>query len=532
MIGRPWKKPAGLTFGVALAAHTAVMAPAVAQQSLNDAVSSALANDCLGLFDPSDFAEVQFVTNGIDVFDQEAFFSGGETASRVGPLTDFAAISPRNRQRVSSTIDFLIDEGLFNGFFATSIVSPRPTVAGENLSDACSDLSAFSLGGNADSANVSSVSTGDAAGRTDTTTRQEAGLLSYLLAKINAFKRGKKEDDETDQRLAFLGSNSELAALGIGSDKRWRLSLDGAFGGGRVERDTTALEAGFDGRSLFGRGAMIATHDSGFAIGVGANVEDFNGDFTADPLPIDGRTFGITVFGGKASTVGAWNIYTGLAGSFAWAEQAYSRNYVQTATFDFNLQFQDENGDFPDREVLVDETTVATLSGEIERDLASGTAMLIASRLFGQVQVSPRASVAYLSSDTDEYSETGTGFDNAFALRYAAWDDEWVETRLGLGIATGFTAGTGVVIVEAGGDWVHTFDAQTPTRSAFFVEDLRSTPTELRFDIDNLDTNFAEFDATVSYTKGRVRPYIGGYARVAHDYLTVYGGLAGINIGF
>jgi hypothetical protein len=140
--------------------------------------------------------------------------------------------------------------------------------------------------------------------------------------------------------------------------------------------------------------------------------------------------------------------------------------------------------------------------------------------------VTPGVEFTWFSFRQDGYDESvSDAFNNGLALSYSEFKDRWTETRLGGAVSRDF----GGLRLEGYGDLVLTGGAETPVRTATFVEDLRPDPYVLTYRVDNLDKAFGVFGLVAAIGVGEgIEAFIGGETNVAHDYLTTRTIFAGV----
>ncbi len=370
--------------------------------------------------------------------------------------------------------------------------------------------------------------------------------VSSLSSARDQSKREKKRKKKSDRAASREGGHIRLASneqgLGVIADAAGVGPLGAEtfvdFRGGYtdIDRDTTALEGGFDGRALWGQGAITAELADNFALSGSVSYSRARGDF--DQSNASGGANG---FRERNVTGGLFALFSypishdlsldlaagGFFGSGAGdIERTFS--VARDTTYRVDVFADPANPAAGDVTVDLLRTSFIAddLSGDFDTRNYGFSAAASVSLPVGAFTVTPGVEFTWFSFRQDNYDESvSDAFNNGLALSYSEFNDRWTETRLGGAVSREFSG----VRLEGYGDLVLTGGAQTPVRTATFVEDLRPDPYVLTYRVDDLDKAFGVFGLVAAFSVGEgVEAFVGGEANVAHDYLTTRTIFAGV----
>ena len=376
--------------------------------------------------------------------------------------------------------------------------------------------------------------------------RRQSGL-SALIERLR--RKFRKERAERYVQYAMLGD--ELPYMP--QEKSYTIVTDAAGGVINLDRNPTELDS------------SAYSADSAFA-SIGAAVV-FHGTLDDEPDWILGGSLGYeTVDSSKTSGANAFSRAESetenisFSGFLGWSSSPFSidgednaRAYVtasatygqgdQTYKREFEATYQsgvELNAD--DEYEAVTTSVFDQMTGGIDQSYWSGSLQATVSGKFENLTVAPRASVTYVKFKSDGLTEevsssgvregTGSYAGGALALDYAPVEDEWVETRIGSALTLDFPmTRTSIFQVGASMDAVFVGDAETPRRTAWFAQDLRTGADRapILYDVEDLDDQFYDVSVSASaqFSNG-VQPYLSYFSRESHKYIDSSGVVAGV----
>lgn len=405
---------------------------------------------------------------------------------------------------------------------------------GEGLSGLCGTVVTARTNSNGNSAGAG----GFAGGSSSASGRSVSSLSSAREQSSKEKKRKKKKNDRNssyDDGYIRLASNdgglgAVADAAGVGP---FGIATFADFRGGYtdIDRDATALESGFDGRLLWGQGSLTAELAENFALAGSVSYSRARGDFDSV-----GPSGGANGFRERNITGGAYalaafpisaelSLDVALGGFYGRGSGDIDRNFSTTRQVTYAAEViggaPGVPVDFVRQQSLSDD-----LAGEFGTRNYGLSAAASVSVPIGEFTLAPGVEFTWLNFRQDAYEETvADAFNNGLALSYSAFKDRWTETRLGGALSRDF----GSVRIEGYGDLVLTGGAETPVRTATFVEDLRPDPYDLTYRVDDLDKAFGVFGfvAAIGISEG-IEAFVGGETNVAHEYLTTRTVFAGV----
>lgn len=536
-------------------AAMSVAAPAGAQ-SLSDAINTALANDCSAFVGTTArFVDVyQVDPNDPALYDFTDGETGGTTTGLPTPelVTDglgrifyvqksnFSPLDPAVVPALTEAeiIDLFRQSGVQN----LQISRFEAGAFGAGLAGLCQTVSArTNFNGN------SAASGGMAGGSSTASGRSVSSLSSARDQSSKARKRKRKREgrnssyDDGYVRLASADSGvgvlAEAAGVGPFGVPTF-IDLRGGYTD--IDRDATALESGFDGRSLWGQGSITAEIAENLAIAGSFAYQRTKGDFdatnssgSADEFTERNYTGSVFVIAGVpigAMTGGDLTLDLAAGGFYGGGEGSIERTFATTRTSRFTLDVTDPIMVVDTVSVSVDAPVSDSLEGSYDTRNYGFSAAASISFDLGDFTLTPGVEFIYFRFRQSAYQETSAdSFNNGLALSYEAFKDRWTETRIGGAISRRFDVGPAGLRLEGYGDLVLTGGAATPTRTARFAEDLRANPYVLSYEVDDLDKTHARFGVLVAAGLGDgIEAFVGGETTAGHDYLrarTVYAGL-------
>ncbi len=548
--------------GTALVSAALMIAASQAQaQSLSDAINQALA--------PGDATIVQqFGPPTIGTVDCAAL-GGGALRYRDSYLGDFDNVPPQTVQIFNAETGVLtpgvigpipVDDGLGRVFpvgdtafpdipdadvpqseaellllfqqFQVSLVNVTRFAAGSfgpGLGGLCQSIG-VTTGTNA----TTSAGGGVAGGASSASGRSVSSLSSARDQSKKEKKRKKKRDRNSsyDDGYVRLASNEE--GVGVVADAAGvgpfgiEAFIDARGGYTDIDRDATALEGGFDGRSIWGQGTLTAELAENFVLAGSISYSRARGEFDSVRNSGDANEFRESNLTGSLFAVVALPIHGDLTldfaagGFFGGGNGEVERTFQTTrlSVYDINVVSQTPT-------TLTFLTPVADdLLGEFDTRNYGFSAAASVSLPVGSFTLTPGVEFTWLSFRQDQFDESvSDAFNNGLALSYSEFKDNWTETRLGGALARDF----GGLRLEGYGDLVLTGGAATPVRTATFVEDLRADPYVLSYRVDDLDKAFGVFGLVAAIGIGEaIEAFVGGETNVAHDYLRTRSIFAGV----
>lgn len=315
-------------------------------------------------------------------------------------------------------------------------------------------------------------------------------LTGARLQAANIESRLEEEDEEDEQN-----GGGASAEMNFG-----RLSLFVTANYTDTERDDSDFETGYE-EDLYGAtfGADYRYSDrvtAGLALGYSDSEADF--DNNAGRLDTD-------------------NLSVIAYGNFRPSEQFYIDAYLGYAWLDYDSR---RNIDY---DLVInagtpaeDTVTVSTVaSGDTDGDQWFGGINLGYDRVAGPWTLSPQASIDFIETDIDSWSESGG---DGLAQSYNDQSISSLTASLGARVSYALSRSWGVLLPQASLFYVHEFDDDSRTITSSFVEDTGNTP--LNYETDDPDRNYftAGIGATAVLANG-VMPFIDYQALLGHDFL-------------
>jgi outer membrane autotransporter protein len=336
---------------------------------------------------------------------------------------------------------------------------------------------------------------------------------SSALARLHAVRSGVRfglaslSIDGLDGEIAGLQPAAPALAGATGGGAgdallgKWGFFFNGHYGFG--DRDGTEREDAFD----YDRWGLTAGADyrltDDLVLGGMVTYGNIDSDFDKTPA----------VAGGGIDA-DAWGI--GLYGTW-YKDQFYIDGligYNQT-DYDIDRAILLPVGSNPGTGSAVQETartaTASTESSDFTLSLGGGMDFSQ-----GNLSYGPFVRLTYLQSDIDGYRETG-----AFGLNLTVDDQDWESftSALGARVSASLSQSWGVLVPQARLAWVHEFQNDATTFTAFYSVDPRRNP--LIAISDEPAEDYAELGIGVSAVmSGGVQAFFDYQTLLGHEYLT------------
>ncbi len=545
-------------------AALALAAPANAQ-SLSDAINAALANDCSLLVGSTqkftDFYQVDLTgvtPEPVDFFNGETSIRTNGFASSPLEVTDglgrVFVVQPSSFPNLDpATVDDLTEDELLALFEASGVqfISLSRFESGAfapGLAGVCqSVLVRTNSNGNSAAAGGIGGGSSSASGRSVSSLASARDQSSDNKKRKRKRKKSGREGSYDDGYLRLASADGGVGlvadAAGVGP---FGVETFVDFRGGYtdIRRDTTALEGGFDGRSLWGQAALTAEFAENLAIAGAVSYQRLRGDFETTNSTGAANQFTERNLTGSLFVIGALPLATlangdavtldlAAGGFYGGGEGSIERTFATTRQSSYQIDVFDplDPTNFGGTVTLDRLTPISDdLDGEYDTRNYGFSAAASVSFDLGAFVVTPGVEWTHFTVRQSDYQESVTdAFSNGLALSFSEFRDRWSETRIGGAIARSFAVGASGVRLEGYGDLVLTGGAATPQRSATFVDDLRASPYGLSYQVDDLDKSYGVFGlvAAAGLSEG-VDVFVGGETTAGHDYLrvrTVYAGV-------
>ncbi|MFC6672940.1 autotransporter outer membrane beta-barrel domain-containing protein [Marinobacterium aestuariivivens] len=316
-------------------------------------------------------------------------------------------------------------------------------------------------------------------------------LTGARLQATNIESRLDEEDDEDEEN-----GGGASAEMNFG-----RLSLFVTANYTDTERDDSDFETGYD-EDLYGAtfGADYRYSDQVTA-GVAIGYSDSEADFDNSAGSLDTDNISLIAYGNFRPRE---NLYIDAYLGYAWLD------YDSTRNINYEL-FVDDGVNPPVSLGTVSE--VAT--GDTDGDQWFGGINLGYDRVSGPWTLSPQASLDFIETDIDSWSESGGG---GLAQSYDDQSISSLTTSLGAQVSYALSRSWGVLLPQASIFYVHEFDDDSRTITSSFAEDTGNTA--LNYQTDEPDRNYftAGIGATAVLANG-IMPFVDYQALLGHDFL-------------
>lgn len=410
---------------------------------------------------------------------------------------------------------------------------------GSGLSGVCGTVVEARTNSNGNTAGAG----GFAGGSSSASGRSISSLSSAREQSSKAKKRKRKRDDRSSSyqdgyvRLASADGGVGLIAdaAGVGPfGVQTFIDLRGGYSD--IDRDATALEGGFEGRSVFGQGSITAVLSENFAMAGSFAYQRSKGEFDAANASGGANEFSENSYTGSAFLIASFPFSTlangaplsldfAAGGFYGGGDGEIERTFTTMRQVTYAVEVIGGTPGTPVpfvRQQLISDD----LSGSYDTRNYGFSAAASLSFDLGAFIATPGVEFTYFNFRQDPYDESvNDTFNNGLALSYDKFKDKWTESRIGGALSRDF----GGFRIEGYGDLVLTGGAATPTRTATFAEDLRANPYVISYQVDDLDKAFGVFGlvAAADLADG-IEAFIGGETTAGHDYLrtrTIYAGL-------
>lgn len=384
------------------------------------------------------------------------------------------------------------------------------------------------------------ASGGFAGGSSSASGRSVSSLSSAREQSSKSKKRKRKRDERNSSyedgyvRLASADGGVGLVAdaAGVGPfGVQTFIDIRGGYTD--LERDATALESGFDGRTLWGQGSLTAEFADNLAIAGSFSYQRSKGEFDATNASGGANEFRErNITGGlfllASLPLGVTSLDLAAGGFYGGGEGSIERTFTTSRQVTYMIDVTDPVMTVDTLTLIRSQAISDDLAGEFDTRNHGFSAAASMSFDMGAFILTPGVEFTHFSFRQNAYEEAATdGFNNGLALSYSEFKDKWTETRIGGALSRSF----GLLRLEGYGDLVLTGGAATPTRTATFAEDLRASPFVLSYEVDDLDKSFGVFGlvAAASLADG-VEAFVGGETTAGHDYLRARTIFAGVRI--
>lgn len=549
------KRSFAATVGVAAASLVATHAQG---QSLSDAINGALDNNCLALggaaprytdtyqydqlTDTIDFSSTDpsvapaTISPPLDVPDGvgRTFVVRASTVSLLDPVAAAALTEAELAALFQQTgVERLVISRFESGLF------------GPGLSGLCQSIVEARTNTNGNTAG-----SGGFAGGSSSASGRSVSSLSSARDQSADNKKRKRKRKQRDRNSSYGDGYVRLASaeggIGIAADAAGvapfgvRTVLDFRGGYTDLQRDATALESGFDGRALWGRGAATAELSQSFAVAGAFSYQKSRGEFDGSSASGGANEFRDETYNGGVYLLWSLPLHSRLqeamtldlsvGGFYGGGSGSIERTFQTTRQATYLVDVTDPIN-VVDTLQLSRQTLISDdILGEYDTRNYGFSAAASISFDLAEFTLTPGVEYTRLSFRQDDYQEATTdAFNNGLALEFSEFKDHWSETRIGAALSRSFAVGAHRLRLEAFGDLVITGGASTPARSASFVDDLRAQPYVLSYQVDDLDQAFGRFGlvGAAELTDG-IELFVGGETNVAHDYLrarTIFAGV-------
>jgi uncharacterized protein with beta-barrel porin domain len=397
---------------------------------------------------------------------------------------------------------------------------------GRELAGDTSPPAAKSLGLNEAelSAAVQTVANEELAATKSFATEIGVGQTNVAIARLQALRSGVRFDVAgltPEGNDAFAGADprflAEMGATGGAAGDaalgKWGFFLNGHYGTG--DRDGTDRENDFD----FDRGGITGGVDyrirENFILGGLLSYHKIDSEFKKSAA----------VPGGGIET-DAWGL--GAYGTY------YQDNYYvdgligyNQADYDIARRIRLPLGSNPGADPAAQTTNRRALANTDSKSwgLSLGGGIDFAKE---NLNYGPFLRVNYVRVDVDGYKERG-----AFGLNLTVDDQDWksLTSVLGGRISGAYSQTWGVVVPQARLGWVHEYENNAQTFTAFYTVDPNQNPLIAR--TDSPDRNYFELGVGVSAVlPNNLQAFLNYDTLLGHDYITDHVFTAGVRSSF
>ena len=279
-----------------------------------------------------------------------------------------------------------------------------------------------------------------------------------------------------------------------------------------LNRDDTTFEAGYD--SHIWRAVAGADYRFTDRILAGLALDYYHHDGSFDGGGgFDNNSYGFLAFG---SFLPVDRVFVQF--SAGYARKTYDRNRFGTYT-ETNLNgspsFQSNPG---------------AQNDDYNADEARASALVSYDHPIGNVTIGPRAGFDFHYIDFGTHSEDDGGI-TGLALTFHDDDQTSLQSRLGVQASVAFTTGLGVVVPQAGFDWMHEFENDQRNVEVSFVDDTRGK--RFTYQTASPDRNWFEVNAGIVAVLPNGSQVFGNYrTMLGHDFFDSHAGTIGIRLLF
>ncbi|TKB25221.1 autotransporter outer membrane beta-barrel domain-containing protein [Desulfopila sp. IMCC35006] len=267
-----------------------------------------------------------------------------------------------------------------------------------------------------------------------------------------------------------------------------------------LDKDRTPFEGGYDSDiQRFTLGSDYQFTDKVMA-GLAFTYYNHDGDFDNFGGDFDNDSYGVTFF---ASILPIDQVFVQVNAGYA------AKDYDRTRAVSFSALSGLANADYEG-----DEYSAGILAGY--------------DYTVGNLSIGPRLGLDYIRTEFDSYTETGS---TGLELSFADADQTSLQSRLGLASSLAFSTGFGVLLPQAGVNWVHEFENDQRSEAFSFKDDLNSVA--FLYENEGPDRDFFEFTLGVSAVLPHGwLPFVQFRAIAGHEYLDSYAGTIGLRKEF
>jgi uncharacterized protein with beta-barrel porin domain len=205
----------------------------------------------------------------------------------------------------------------------------------------------------------------------------------------------------------------------------------------------------------------------------------------------------------------------------------YENTFVQ-----LSLGYQRQNTDRERISRAVDGSGAVLASGaeqaEFDTDRYSADALVGYDHPIDGFTIGPRLGLAYAYWDTGSFQESGS---TGLELRYESYDQDSLQTSLGVAVGTAISTSFGVLVPQASVAWVHEFLDDGRGVVAQYVDAPGSTP--FSFDREETARDWAVISVGVSAQLAhRLQPFVNFSTVQGNENFTSYRGTIGLRMDF
>ncbi len=381
----------------------------------------------------------------------------------------------------------------------------------------------------------------------DLTIRRDRSLLAQVRRLFARDQRDRERERRRDAlaRPIILASRDGAFAYPNGVDtapRNYNFVADVSGGAVNIDRRETPLEGAFTADSLsINASAGVIFHGgdingSSLLIGAGISHEETETEGEA-PRATSGGTSSLTSSADtEAQSASAFISWTSAA--FA-QEPGKDSRFAVTLSYTNGTAEQDYQRDFattflPDAS-MENQVIAETFRDSVEHEFESISLHASMTRVTGNWTLTPHIAANHVTFSTNPHAEETSAGLGALALDYQGVDDEWTELRAGfaLGYRSEIDRTSAAIRWSVGVDAIFVEDAETPERTAFFLQDQRAQRAPIVYQVDDLDSEYFDLNFGVALETGTAfEPYATVFTRTGHEFLDMNGAVIGLRATF